>query len=65
MAPQTVGDIEALIDEIQEESRARVDVLIKPRMRDRPYTPRARPKTVIISKAAQETLEAKDWSDGA
>ena len=57
-------DLEALIDEIQEESRARIDTLIQPRLRDRPYVPRARPKTVIVSRAAQEAIETREWTNG-
>jgi hypothetical protein len=60
----TSQDIEKLADIVHEEHCLRLDVKIEEPLVPRPFKPRPRPKTDIITRAAQEAIAAREWAEG-
>jgi hypothetical protein len=56
-------NIEKLADEVLTEHALRRGGAISIPMVPREFTPRPRPKTALISKAAQQAIEAREWAE--
>jgi hypothetical protein len=55
--------VEHQVEQVVDEHRNRLDSKLTPALISKPFRPRPRPKTAIISEAAAQAIAAREWAE--